>query len=205
VKRVAYLVDLHTLQIQDLNNGSILSSIHHDSKVDWLELSGKGNKLLFRDKKHHLHIYDIATQRRHTLLSYCTYVQWVPNSDVVVAQSRENLCIWYAIDSPERVTLFPIKGDVEDIERTGGKTEVVVNEGVSSVSYTLDEGLIEFGTAVEDRDYDRAITLLESLEATPETDAMWKSLADTALENKKLAIAERCFAALGILIAYTHS
>ncbi len=205
MKRVAYLVDLHTLQIQDLNNGSILSSIHHDSKVDWLELSGKGNKLLFRDKKHHLHIYDIATQRRHTLLSYCTYVQWVPNSDVVVAQSRENLCIWYAIDSPERVTLFPIKGDVEDIERTGGKTEVVVNEGVSSVSYTLDEGLIEFGTAVEDRDYDRAITLLESLEATPETDAMWKSLADTALENKKLAIAERCFAALGILIAYTHS
>ena len=30
-------------------------------------------------------------------------------SDVVVAQDRGNLCIWYNIDSPERVTMFPLK------------------------------------------------------------------------------------------------
>lgn len=35
--------------------------------------------------------------------------QWVPGSDVVVAQNRGNLCIWYNIDAPERVTMFPIK------------------------------------------------------------------------------------------------
>lgn len=74
---------------------------------------------------------------------------------MVVAQSRGNLCIWYSIDSPERVTMFPIKGEIEDIERVGGKTEVVVDEGVNTVSYTLDEGLIEFGTALDDKDYDR--------------------------------------------------
>jgi intraflagellar transport protein 172 len=54
------------------------------------------------------------------------YVQWVPNSDVVVAQNRDNLCVWYSIDAPERVTIFQIKGDVEDIERSGGRTEVIV-------------------------------------------------------------------------------
>lgn len=42
-----------------------------------------------------------------------------------------------------------------DLERAEGKTEVVVTEGVHTVSYTLDEGLIEFGTAVDDGDYDR--------------------------------------------------
>jgi len=36
-------------------------------------------------------------------------LQWVPGSDVVVAQNRGNLCVWYNIDAAERVTMFPIK------------------------------------------------------------------------------------------------
>ncbi|KAL2912183.1 hypothetical protein HK105_208316 [Polyrhizophydium stewartii] len=194
-KRVAYLVDLQTIHIMDLVSGLNIATITHDSKLDWLELSGKANKLLFRDKRRQLHLFDIASQTRTTLLSFCSY--WVPNSDVVVAQSRSNLCIWYSIDSPERVTMFPIKGEVEDIERANGKTEVIVDEGVNTVSYTLDEGLIEFGSALDDRDYDRAITMLEMLEMTPETESMWKSLSNVALADRKLFIAERCFAALG--------
>lgn len=42
-----------------------------------------------------------------------------------------------------------------NLERAEGKTDVIVTEGVNTVSYTLDEGLIEFGTAVDDGDYDR--------------------------------------------------
>ena len=72
-----------------------------------------------------------------------------------------------------------------------------MDEGVTTVSYTLDEGLIEFGSAIEEYDYDRAITLLESLEMTPETEGMWKTLCDTALKNKQFLIAERCAAAIG--------
>ena len=44
-----------------------------------------------------------------------------------------------------------------DLERNEGKTDVVVNEGVTTVSYTLDEGLIEFGTAIDDGDFARYI------------------------------------------------
>ncbi|KAI8999812.1 hypothetical protein BC832DRAFT_563653 [Gaertneriomyces semiglobifer] len=197
IKKVAYLIDLQTIDILDLNTGIKVATMSHDCRVDWLELSGKANKLLFRDKKRQLHLYDVASQRRTTLLNFCSYVQWVPYSDVVVAQNRGNLCIWYSIDSPERVTMFPIKGEVEDIERADGKTEVIVDEGVNTVSYTLDEGLIEFGTALDDKDYDRAVGLLETLELTPETEAMWKSLSQVALKDRDLAIAERCFAALG--------
>ena len=42
-----------------------------------------------------------------------------------------------------------------DLERSDGKTEVLVNEGVTTISYTLDEGLIEFRTAVDDGDFVR--------------------------------------------------
>ena len=56
-----------------------------------------------------LHLYDIGSGVKTTVLSFCSYVQWVPGSDVVVAQNRGNLCIWYSIDSPESITMFPIK------------------------------------------------------------------------------------------------
>lgn len=53
------------------------------------------------------------------------------------------------------VVLCGCQGDVVDLQRADGKTTVIVTEGVGTVSYTLDEGLIEFGTAVDDGDYGR--------------------------------------------------
>jgi intraflagellar transport protein 172 len=160
-------------------------------------MNPSATKLLFRDRRRSLHLYDIATQTRNTLRDFCSYVQWVPNSDVVVAQSRDNLCVWYTIDAPERVTIFQIKGDVEDIERAGGRTEVIVDEGINTVSYRLDETLIEFGMSIENKQYERAVMLLEELELSPETEAMWQTLCNLALQDGRLVIAERCCAALG--------
>ncbi|XP_016326231.1 intraflagellar transport protein 172 homolog [Sinocyclocheilus anshuiensis] len=196
-RKLAYLIDIKTIAIVDLVGGYNLGTISHDSKIDWLELNETGHKLLFRDKKLRLHLYDIESSLKSTMLSFCPYVQWVPGSDVVVAQNRGNLCVWYTIDSPERVTMFPLKGDIVDLERSNGKTEVIVTEGVNSVSYTLDEGLIEFGTAIDDGDYYRATAFLETLEMSAETEAMWKTLSKLSLEAQQLHIAERCFAALG--------
>ena len=50
----------------------------------------------------------LITTQENTYLRI-QHVQWVPQSDVVVAQNRGNLCVWYSIDNPERVTVFPIK------------------------------------------------------------------------------------------------
>ena len=50
---------------------------------------------------------------------------------------------------------YSFQGDIVDLERSDGKTEVIVSEGVNTVSYTLDEDLIEFGTAIDDGDYHR--------------------------------------------------
>ncbi|XP_050807060.1 intraflagellar transport protein 172 homolog isoform X1 [Gopherus flavomarginatus] len=196
-KRLAYLIDIKTIAAVDLVGGYNIGTISHDSKIDWLELNETGHKLLFRDKKMRLQLYDIQSSTKTTILNYCSYVQWVPGSDVVVAQNRNSLCIWYNNDAPERVTMFPLKGDIVNLERSNGKTEVIVAEGVNTVSYMLDEGLIEFGTAIDDGDYSRAAAFLETLEMSTETEAMWKTLSRLALEAKQLHIAERCFSALG--------
>eukprot|EP00899_Mesostigma_viride_P028336 jgi/Mesvir1/8688/Mv02626-RA.1 len=196
-KKIAYLIDLQTIRILDLLTGSPVATISHDMRIDWLELNRRGTHLLYRDKGQKLHLYNLQGQERTTLLNYCSYVQWVPDSDVVVGQNRGNLCVWYNINTPERVTVFPIKGDVEDIERSKGRTEVVVDEGINTVSYALDESLIDFGSAIDDHDYAGAIDILDPLELTPETEAMWQQLSKMALDEGELLIAERCFAALG--------
>lgn len=124
----------------------------------------------------------------------------MPDSDVVVAQNRGNLCVWYSIEAPERVTMFPIKGDVVDIERANGKTEVVVDEGVNTIYLSLNEALIAFSSAVEDRNLAGAVEILEGLGDkgnSGETEGMWTQLGQAALDAGQLRIAERCYAALG--------
>ncbi|CAE8619758.1 unnamed protein product [Polarella glacialis] len=198
MKVIAYLLDLMTIRVCDLVSNQTLATISHDTRIDWLELNPNGaNRLIFRDKRRQLYLYDIEQQSRVTLLNYCNYVQWVPESDVVVAQNRGQLCVWYSINAPDRVTLHEIKGDIEDIERSNGRTCVIVDEGVNMVEYELDEGLISFGSCLERGQYAKAVDLLEELPLTPETEAMWRSLADVSMEHFNLPVAERCYAVLG--------
>jgi len=142
-------------------------------------------------------LFNIKEQKKQTLLNYCKYVSWVPTSDVVVAQNRSNLCVWYSIEEPDKVTMYQIKGDVESIDRREGKTEVLVDDGANTFSYNLDEALIEFGAALLYEGLEKAVEILEPLDLTPETEANWKTLAKLALEQKNLYVAERCYAALG--------
>ena len=73
------------------------------------QLNETGRKLLFRDRRLRLHLFDVETQSLTSLLSYCCYVQWVPQSDVVVAQNKTSLCVWYNINVPDNTTTFPLK------------------------------------------------------------------------------------------------
>ncbi|XP_073968518.1 intraflagellar transport protein Oseg2 isoform X1 [Rhodnius prolixus] len=197
-KKLAYLLDRKTICIVDLVYGMTILQLSHDSKIDWLELNETSHKLLFRDKKMRLSLLDTKSGERQVILSYCTYVQWVPGSDVVVAQSRNNACIWYNIDTPDRVTTFPVRGEIVDIVRENKKTEIISQEGTHQVGYELDEGLVEFGTAVHDSDFGRAILFLESLGSNnQDTEAMWHNLAEITLQLNNIRIALRCYAALG--------
>lgn len=50
-KRLAYLLDPRTVRIMDLITGLTIVMISHDVRVDWLELSETGHRLLSRDKR----------------------------------------------------------------------------------------------------------------------------------------------------------
>lgn len=110
-------MDQKTICVLDLLHQITIAQIQHDSKIDWLELSETAHQLLFRDKKMRLILVDVATGRKQTLLAKVSFVQWVTQSDVAVAQSGDQLAVWYNIDMPELVTLMPVRGEVIEVER----------------------------------------------------------------------------------------
>lgn len=97
------------------------------------KLNDMGNKLLYRDTRSSLFLYHIETAKTSNMIDFCTYVQWVPQSDVVVAQSNDQLCVWYNTDHIEQVTQFPIQGDVEAVLRDENRTEVIVHVSTSTI------------------------------------------------------------------------
>jgi intraflagellar transport protein 172 len=201
-KMIAHVLDPQTVRVVDLCTGYEQAKVNHDSKIDWLELNARGDMLLYRDKRRQLHLYNVFRQTHTTLLTYCNYAQWVPLSDVVVGQNRGDLCVWYNIEAPEKVTHIPIQGEVEEIERVDGRTQVHVDDGLNPTTYSLDEALIGFGSAVDDGYLAKAMAILEQQtnggqDMREETEAMWKQLSQVSLGAGKIAIAERCFAAIG--------
>lgn len=126
-----------------------------------------------------------------------SFASWVPGSDVVVAQTGQTMAVWYNVDAPEAATLTSIKSDVVDIVREDGKTSVMVEEHGVKVPYLLDEGLIEFGTALHDNDFGRIVLFLENMGDNPQTENMWENVARNAMSERKLMIASRCYAAMG--------
>jgi intraflagellar transport protein 172 len=195
-KKVAYLLDIQTIRIVDLAYGTSVAQITHDAKIDFLELNTGANLILFRDKRHRLHIYDIDLQKRNTLLPFCNYAQWVPEADVIVAQNRKTLSVWYNPTTPDKMTTIEINGDIEEIERLNGHTTVIVDEGLQQSRYELKEGLIMFGNAIN-VDLTRAMDTLDPLALSKETEAMWRKLLERSLKQDQLNIAQRCAVALG--------
>ncbi|XP_030372622.1 intraflagellar transport protein 172 homolog [Scaptodrosophila lebanonensis] len=196
-KKLAFLLDAKTICVVDLISQVVIGQVNHETKIDWIELSETSHKLLYRDKKLRLVLIDNYTGKKQTLLNNISFVQWVPQSDVVVAQSNSNLAIWYNIDLPEHVTMQSIRGEVIEVLRDSGRTVVRTQDGPSEHTYQLDEGLVEFGTAVNDSDFGRAVHFLESLGDKPAAKAMWHNLAIISMEDGNLRVAQRCYAALG--------
>ena len=99
---VAYLLDQMTICVKDLISMATIT-MNHDATIDFLELNVSGNLLIFRDTKRTLSLFNMNSHDRVTLLTFCDYVQWVPASDVIVAQDRTKMCVWYNPRAPDQV------------------------------------------------------------------------------------------------------
>lgn len=197
VKVIAYLFDLKTVCVLDLVTNFQMCVWNHGKRIDWIELNETGKKMLFRDRSQRLHIIDILTQESQVILNFCGFVQWVPGSDVIVAQSQEKVYIWYDLAKPVVQEIAGgTKVEVTGIERANGITKIVFS---NKTELQLDESLIEFDTALQDGDLDRAVSFLESMKRTltTESESMWRQLGKIALKNHNLLVAERAYAAVG--------
>ena len=61
-------------------------------------------------------------------------------------------CPVCSVGAPERQVVIPVRGEVEGIERGGGRTTVLLDDGLGQNTLELDEAFIAFGTAVDDQD-----------------------------------------------------
>ena len=169
----------------------------HEDRIDWIELNETGKLLLFRDRSLKLHLLDVMTQEYQVLLTLVGFVQWVPNSDVIVAQSRDILYVWYDHSKPVIYEIESGRIEATGIERENGITKVTFSGSAKSHEIILDEAFLEFDTALHDGDLERATSFLESCGFSSESDNMWRTLGKVALKEYNLSVAERAFAAVG--------
>ncbi len=95
-KMFTYLLDQCTICIKDIAKMTSVS-LEHNVAIDFLELNTTCTHLIFRDKKQNLILYHIAARTKYQILSNCGYTQWIPCTDVLVAQSGHKMSVWYNI------------------------------------------------------------------------------------------------------------
>jgi len=201
-KRLAYLPDAASLAVLDMASGNTLLHVAHDARVEWLELSGSGGMLLFRDRRKRLQLVDVdgGAATRVTLLPHSSFAAWVPGADVIVAQARETLAVWYNPSRPDLLSPTPLRGEVHSVVREGARVEVLVSEGVGQSVVMLDGALIGFGAALDGGDLATAAAMLEGGMATSgasQHDALWAQLGSEAMAAGELEVAERAALATG--------
>ncbi|CAF1105880.1 unnamed protein product [Rotaria sp. Silwood1] len=200
-KKMAYLLDSRTIAIVDLmstSGAAVIDQVNHDANINWLALNETSRYLLFRDKNLKLYLYNLQTRTKICILSFCIYAQWIPDSDVVVGQSQDNLSVWYNIEHPESCDIKPIKGDVIEISKDSSKnrTYVKLNDNGVQSTIELDSNKIEFNTAINDEDFRRAVAYLDACGSLDETsNALWETLARLAYVKQEYIIAEQAYTA----------
>ena len=226
IKLIAYLIDHNTIYIHDLLTQSIIINYTNDFKIEYLEFGKSGNKLIFRDSSKKLNLLLLNNNSNEngvnnniinnnepykniTILNLCSFVQWVPNTEILVAQSHQDLFVWYNLDNYQNPQVKPINGIIDSIAKNKGKIEIYINDdpnndenvsvngGNNNYKIYLDENLVNLSIALDDKELTKALMILENLPKNNEYKYYWKILSEISLEEKHLMIAQRCFAALG--------
>ena len=221
IKLIAYLIDPNTIYIHDLITQSVILNYTNDTKIEYLEFGKSGYKLIFRDASRKLNLLMLNNvlqnsnnnnnnsnvnnelHKNITLLSLCSFAQWVPNTEILVAQSHKEMFIWYNLENYQNPQIKPINGNIDSITKNKGKIEININDNNNSnddggVNYKiyLDENLVNLSIALDDKELSKALMILENLPKNNENKYYWKILSEISLDEKNLIIAQRCFAAL---------
>ncbi|XP_068618701.1 intraflagellar transport protein 172 homolog [Battus philenor] len=192
-KHLAYLLDKQTVAVLDLVTGVQVGQWWHEARVDWLELNESARLLLFRDTRRTLTLLRLDTADKECIARNVSFVQWIENSDAVVAQTQSHLLIWYSAWEP---------GCVETVECEGGvavqvSARRVILEGGQLPFIQLDEHRLAFNSALGGGDLDTCASYLEGVGGGADVTALWRQLADTALATNHIQLAAKCYRGAG--------
>ncbi|CAH2091146.1 unnamed protein product [Euphydryas editha] len=181
-KHLAYLLDRQTIAVVDLVTGVQLGQWWHEARVDWLELNESGHLLLLRDTRRRLALLRLDTGEKEIIASGVGFVQWIENSDAVVAQTPTHLLIWYSAWEPQSVELAECSA-------------TALQPGAARLA--LDEHRLEFNTALRSGDLEGCAQYLDSVGSTADVAQLWRQLAEQALKNEDVQLAAKCYREVG--------
>ncbi|XP_073947252.1 intraflagellar transport protein Oseg2 isoform X2 [Choristoneura fumiferana] len=191
-KHLAYLLDRQTIAVVDLTTGAQLGQWWHEARVDWLELNESGQLLLLRDTRRRLILLRLQSGEKEIIASGVGFVQWIEDSDAVVAQTPTHLLIWYSAWDA---------GSVEMAE-CGGGVAVEVNsrrvllDGGHLPFLHLDEHRLAFNNALRSGDLTGCASYLDGVE-NADLAPLWRQLAERAFADDDIQLAAKCYREVG--------
>ncbi|XP_026731686.1 intraflagellar transport protein 172 homolog isoform X2 [Trichoplusia ni] len=188
-KHLAYLLDRQTIAVVDLATGIQLGQWWHEARVDWLELNESGQLLLLRDTRRRLALLRLHTGDKEIIASGVSFVQWIENSDAVVAQTPTHLLVWYSAWDSGSVEMAECGGAVavEVISRR------VVLDGGLLPYLQLDEHRLAFNNALRSGDLDGCAKYLDGVGNNADVAPLWRQLAERALADENVQLAAKCY------------
>ncbi|XP_045451076.1 intraflagellar transport protein 172 homolog [Melitaea cinxia] len=191
-KHLAYLLDRQTIAVVDLVTGVQLGQWWHEARVDWLELNESGHLLLLRDTRRRLALLRLDTGEKEIIASGVSFVQWIENSDAVVAQTPTHLLIWYSAWEPQCVEMAECSGSAVSVEARS-----VLLAGAPPTRIALDEHRLEFNAALRNGDLEGCGQYLDSVGSTADVAQLWRQLAEQALKKEDVQLAAKCYREVG--------
>lgn len=181
--QIAFLSDKKTIRIEfldDMYKSPV--NIYHHHAIAFLELSGTNRYCLFLDDERDLYVFDIAIGIKSHLVSHCTYAQWVPSTNAIVAQSKTSMSVWYNAKYFDNPVTREIEGDITGIICEDGRIQVLVTTVSSHKVYNLQEEFLHFSIAADAKDLKTCVDLLANIEDSPMLDSMKEQLFELSIE-----------------------
>ncbi|RVE46188.1 hypothetical protein evm_009146 [Chilo suppressalis] len=192
-KHLAYLLDRQTIAVVDLNTGVQLGQWWHEARVDWLELNETGQLLLLRDTRRRLALLRLDIGDKEIIASGVGFVQWIENSDAVVAQTPTHLLIWYSVWESDSAEMAECSGGLA-VEVNSRR---VLFEGGQMPYLQLDEHRLAFNKALRSGDLAGCAKYLDGVGSGADVAPLWRQLAERALANDEIQLAAKCYREVG--------
>lgn len=234
-ERLAYVYDSTNIIVINLKNETKVFSKNHSDKVIWLELSCTNKQLVFRDLQNKLYLANIAQteiidnsnerqsqsqkQQVKLLLEDCIFAKWLFESNILIAQSKFNIFIWFDIDSNNKSFIIDSRSfninnsspliDLSCLNKTKTTTKIecpvkrsyptiiktTCDQLILSNNYPiqLDRTKVKFYTEILSQRLDKAYEVLEREQDFKKTISLFHKLGWLSIEQGDCNIALKVF------------